>query len=64
MKLTNAQFRKEDKVFRKACKLAGVPATSRQASKFSNGKGLASRLDRGLVSRLIHQDAINRAFDA
>jgi hypothetical protein len=64
MKLTNSEFRSTDKVFRKACKLAGVPATTRQASKFRNGKGLASKFDRGLVSRILNQDRINEAFNA
>ena len=64
MKLTNVEFRKTDKVFRKACALAGVPVTTRQASKYRNGKGLASMVDRGLASRIVNQDAINRAYDA
>ena len=64
MKLTNSEFRKTDKVFRKACKLAGVPATTRQASKFRNGKGQASWIDRGLVHRLTNQDRIKEAFNA
>ena len=64
MKLTNVEFRKTDKVFRKACKLAGVPATTRQASKYRNGKGLASQVDRGLVSRIVNKDNINRVYDA
>ena len=30
--------------FRKACKKAGIPATTRQASKFRNKKGLAYKM--------------------
>lgn len=30
-------------VFRRACELASIPPTKRQASKWRNGKGLARR---------------------
>lgn len=39
-KVTNKKF-SENKLFQKACTLAGVEPTARQASKFRNGKGLA-----------------------
>lgn len=32
---------KENDVFGKACELAGIPVTDRQASKWNNGKGKA-----------------------
>lgn len=32
------------KLFEKCCKVAGVPVTKRQASKFRNGHGAASRM--------------------
>jgi hypothetical protein len=35
--------RLQDVVFLAACKLAGIPPTSRQARKWSNGSGLALR---------------------
>ena len=38
--MTNNEFRK-DKVFRKCCEKMDVLPTTRQASKFRNGKGLA-----------------------
>lgn len=38
---TNHHFSTTDKAFIKACKSAGIPATSRQASKFLRGMGLA-----------------------
>jgi hypothetical protein len=40
--MTNANFTK-DAVFQKACEIAGVKATRRQASKFRNRKGAARR---------------------
>ena len=38
--------RLESKRFTDACKMAGIPATKRQASKFNNGRGLAFRFAR------------------
>lgn len=37
---TNAQFSKNP-LFQRACQIAGIPATSRQASKWRQGRGLA-----------------------
>jgi len=39
--LTNADFSKADVKFTTACKLASIPSTTRQASKFRMGRGLA-----------------------
>ena len=39
---TNTQFTK-NRVFAEACSLAGIPATSRQASKYRRGLGIATR---------------------
>lgn len=33
--------RQNDPVFVKACEMAGIPVTKRQASKWNNGRGLA-----------------------
>lgn len=40
MRETNAKFA-EGSLFMKACSLADIPATSRQASKYRRGLGLA-----------------------
>ena len=37
----NKEFAAHDELFREACRLAGIAATSRQASKWRNAKGLA-----------------------
>ena len=39
--VTNEQFAKTDEHFQTACEKAGVEPTSRQASKWRNGKGIA-----------------------
>lgn len=39
--ITNVTFAKTNKSFKKACQLAGLPLTKRQASKFRMKKGLA-----------------------
>ena len=39
--VTNKAFSTDDGFFKKACDVAGVEATTRQASKFRMGKGLA-----------------------
>jgi len=41
MEITNEAFANNDRVFRKACELAGIQPTKRQASKYKNKKGLA-----------------------
>jgi hypothetical protein len=38
---TNADYAAQQEHFKKACELAGTPATARQASKFRAKKGLA-----------------------
>jgi len=42
--MNNAQFAGSNKQFLMACSKAGIPATTRQASKFHNEKGLAYRI--------------------
>jgi len=39
--LTNREFARNDELFIMACKLAQLPPTSRQASKYRNGFGRA-----------------------
>lgn len=39
--ISNSEFAETDQVFKKACELAGVPPSSRQASKYRNNRGLA-----------------------
>jgi hypothetical protein len=39
--MTNAEFAKMDDVFRKACEVAEIEVTRRQASKYRNKKGNA-----------------------
>lgn len=41
VKMTNAEYVKSNKVFISACHKAGIPVTTRQASKYRNGRGLA-----------------------
>lgn len=41
--MTNKEFSEQDKVFNKACNIAGINPTKRQASKYRNGRGLAYR---------------------
>ena len=41
MEETNAEFAKNDGKFINACSKVGIPATSRQASKYRMKKGLA-----------------------
>lgn len=42
-RMTNYHFSQENESFKNACRLAGVEATQRQASKYRNEKGLAWR---------------------
>jgi len=42
-KPTNRNWAKENKPFKKACEIAGIPPTARQASKFKRGIGSAYR---------------------
>lgn len=41
MTITNSQFAANDQVFKKACEIAHVNPTKRQASKFRRKRGLA-----------------------
>ena len=44
--LTNKEFALRDGAFLKACQVAGVKATGRQASKWRNDQGLAFEINR------------------
>jgi len=46
--MTNAKYKNEN-LFLIACANAGIPATTRQASKFRNNKGLAYKVATGMV---------------
>lgn len=39
--MTNREYAEKDKAFKEACKRAGINPTTRQASKYRRGKGLA-----------------------
>lgn len=39
--ISNSKFAETDRVFKKACEIAGAPPTPRQASKYRNKRGLA-----------------------
>lgn len=41
--MTNKKFAEASTLFRKACELAGIEPTSRQASRFLNGSGAARK---------------------
>jgi len=41
MKSTNRKFAKENRLFRKACEIAHINPTDRQAGKFRKHRGLA-----------------------
>ena len=56
--MTNAQFAKVDAYFKKACELAKIKVTSRQASKWFNGKGSAIAHKRMAVA-MVNQERIN-----
>jgi len=43
MRLTHKEYRNKNEIFKKACGLAGIERTTRQASKYRNSKGLAHR---------------------
>lgn len=43
MKITNALFATKDDLFIGACACAAIPPTTRQASKYRRGLGLATR---------------------
>lgn len=43
--------------YAKACKVAGIPMTDRQASKFKNGHGAADRIVKKFGEKLINRIA-------
>ena len=49
---TNRQYSKEDSAFGKACVVANVKATTRQASKFRRKTGIAWKVRAGKASQL------------
>ena len=58
--MTNAQFVKVDAYFKKACELAKIKVTSRQASKWFNGKESAIAHKRMAVA-MVNQERIDNA---
>jgi len=58
MKITNAQF-KEDNLFTEACTCADIPPTTRQASKYRRGLGLAVRFKQR-ASTIVNQKRIQK----
>lgn len=55
--MTNREFSKSDRVFQKACVLARVKATKRQASRYRMGKsGLALRFKAQAVAEVGKND--------
>lgn len=48
---TNARYSEKNEEFRTACETAGLPTTSRQASKYRRKIGLAYKLMKGSVSK-------------
>jgi len=48
-KMTNTEFAKNDSAFKAACEAVSLPATSRQASKWRMGFGLAFTRGRKIV---------------
>lgn len=54
---TNKWFALTDEVFRRACELAKLPATSRQASKYRAGRGTAYKFRAAAVRAIQEQFA-------
>lgn len=52
---TNKQFAIEDRVFIKACTLAGIITTTRQASRWLNGKGKAIKFKNQAIRELAEE---------
>ena len=52
---SNAQFSRDDVIFRLACKMDGIEPTTRQASKYRRGNGLA-HVQRAAAIRMYHDD--------
>jgi hypothetical protein len=57
---TNSKFTRHT-IFKKACELAGIPATARQASKYRRGLGLACSFKQKALS-LANQDKIKKLY--
>jgi hypothetical protein len=55
---TNSNFTRHT-IFKKACELAGIPTTTRQASKYRRGFGLACPFKQKALS-LANQEKINK----
>jgi len=55
MKQTNFEYSKTNIVFKKSCAIAGTPVTTRQASKYRRGLGLAynARGLKGSTDRIV-----------
>ncbi len=51
---TNREFRTP--VFERACKMAGIPATKRQASRWRNSKGLARKFKTAAILVLVREE--------
>ena len=58
---TNNQFAVTDLLFAEACKLAEIPVTSRQASKWRRGLGLAIRFKQRAFAA-VTQEKIREMF--
>jgi len=54
--MINKEFAAKDKVFVKACEIAKVEPTKRQAAKFQNKKGLARRFYGSAASAVKRQE--------
>ena len=51
MRPTNLYFANNDQLFKEACKLAEIPATARQASRYRRDKGKAFSFKREAIAR-------------
>ena len=60
MRETNTKFA-EGRVFTKACSLVSIPATSRQASKYRRGLGIAIKQKRRAFAQ-VAQERIREIF--
>lgn len=61
MKQSNIMYALKNRVFKKACELAELPPTTRQASKYRRGRGLAARYAKRALS-LSNQEVIKETF--
>ncbi len=51
--MTNNQFAKKDAIFSRACKLASIPTSSRQASKYRSHRGLAYSMRKEAIEQQV-----------